>query len=64
MCATLPPMAQYQLHVWADAGAEPEISAYDLLEDARAAFRQALESRPARVDVVNPDGIVIESAES
>jgi hypothetical protein len=57
-------MAQYEVHVWADAGAEPEITAYDLLEDAREALRRALETgEPARVDVVNPDGIVIESAE-
>jgi hypothetical protein len=57
-------MGGYEVHVWADGGEEPAVTAYDLLEDARAALKRALEDdAPRRVDVVNPDGIVIESAE-
>jgi hypothetical protein len=56
-------MGQYEVHVWANGGEEPEVTAFDLLEDARAALKRALEHEPQRVDVVNPDGIVIESAE-
>jgi hypothetical protein len=56
-------MGRYEVHVWADGEGEPVVTAFDLLEDARAALKEALEHEPRRVDVVNPDGIVIESAE-
>lgn len=57
-------MGRYEVHVWANGGDQPDITAYDLLEDARAALKRALHDEPTRVDVVNPDGIVIESAEN
>jgi hypothetical protein len=56
-------MGRYEVHVWADGREDPVVTAYDRLEDARAALKRALGDAPRRVDVVNPDGIVIESAE-
>lgn len=57
-------MARYEVHVWPEAAGEPEVTAYEVLEDARAALKRALANgEPSRVDVVNPDGIVIESVE-
>jgi hypothetical protein len=60
-------MSRYEVQVWAEGSDGPVVTAFDALDDARAELQRALRE-PAgggrfRVDVVNPDGIVIESAE-